>query len=721
MTKNPRPVGLWLSVWAVLVLAAAARSAVSGTAPEALAVTLFWGAVYGAGLGYARAHDGAPPQALTNGLAIAGLVAFLVILLTGNLVQALMTLLLWLQAARNLTLKGRRDAHFALAIGLALVVFAASEARSGLFVFALAAFGFAAFAALVTCHRLRGIERERRDDGPGSTTAESFPIAHLATLCGAVFLVASAWYLLVPRPDPMQYGIVPVRGGEQYASESWEREARGQSTADKGKPDKGPSEVPAERRPEDEMDIKRSGSGGAVDPNAIVMYVQSERPLYMRRGTFDRFENDRWRRTDTQLRKVLPQEGEFNFPAPERGDAVRYTVQVVSPGLDSVPLSAHLKQLVAPAQVIGVSGDGVVRLPRPLQPGFGYVATSILPGNGPRPIEYDPAPDARPYLQLPADFSPRIAELAQHVTSSAATPLERAVALESHMRSSYAYSFETVFTSQGVTPLDAFLFDTRRGHCEFFASAMAVMLRSVGIPSRVVNGHLAHSFNPVTGFFEVRAFDGHAWVEAQVDGPGWMTFEPTAAYPVPERRPQTGTALFDLKDYTEKLARQEMLQGKWSPKAVIAAVLRQASELWQALILWARIVLAGLAHWLYSNAAALAVAASAGAALVALGYVFRTTLLLSWARFVVSTTPAARVPLAAFRYLERLARTRRLGREIGETADEYIERLVAGNDVRQAELDLLRRAFNAARYGAAPPAQTGEVARAFSIAGAMFK
>jgi hypothetical protein len=91
---------------------------------------------------------------------------------------------------------------------------------------------------------------------------------------------------------------------------------------------------------------------------------------------------------------------------------------------------------------------------------------------------------------------------------------------------------------------------------------------------------------------------------------------------------------------------------------------------------------------------------------------------LLWAQFTLRLTPAAKVPLAAFRHLERLARTRQLGKKASETADEYIDRLLVEYATQENELNLLRRAFNAVRYGGARWAQTKEVARAFLIVGA---
>ena len=80
-------------------------------------------------------------------------------------------------------------------------------------------------------------------------------------------------------------------------------------------------------------------------------------------------------------------------------------------------------------------------------------------------------------------------------------------------------------------PLADFLFTRRRGYCEYFASSMAVMLRSIGIPARLATGFQSGIYNTLTGFWVVRASDAHAWVEAWMPGRGWTTFDPTPADP----------------------------------------------------------------------------------------------------------------------------------------------------------------------------------------------
>src|SRR5688500_6162734 len=116
-----RIAGLYICLWAALVIAAMARALGSESAAAATGITLFWAAVHGVGLAFAYGRQTDPSARLTERIALIGMVAFLFELLLGHLTQALMSLLLWLQAARNPALSTRRDVYFALAISLALV------------------------------------------------------------------------------------------------------------------------------------------------------------------------------------------------------------------------------------------------------------------------------------------------------------------------------------------------------------------------------------------------------------------------------------------------------------------------------------------------------------------------------------------------------------------------------------------------------------------------
>jgi transglutaminase-like putative cysteine protease len=132
------------------------------------------------------------------------------------------------------------------------------------------------------------------------------------------------------------------------------------------------------------------------------------------------------------------------------------------------------------------------------------------------------------YLQVPSNLDPRIPELAKQISADQATPFLKASAVERYLSSTYKYTLQLPLI-QSKDPIANFLFDRKVGHCEYFASSMVIMLRTIGIPSRIVNGFHGGEFNDVTGSYIVRAKDAHSWVEAYFPGYGWYTFDPTPA------------------------------------------------------------------------------------------------------------------------------------------------------------------------------------------------
>ena len=132
------------------------------------------------------------------------------------------------------------------------------------------------------------------------------------------------------------------------------------------------------------------------------------------------------------------------------------------------------------------------------------------------------------YLQLPDQLDPRIPELAQQIAGSEATPYLRALAIERYLSTRYQYTLQLP-SQPPADPIADFLFSRRRGHCEYFASSMAILLRTVGIPSRIITGFRGAQFNQLNANYIVRASDAHSWVEAYIPGAGWTTFDPTPA------------------------------------------------------------------------------------------------------------------------------------------------------------------------------------------------
>lgn len=133
------------------------------------------------------------------------------------------------------------------------------------------------------------------------------------------------------------------------------------------------------------------------------------------------------------------------------------------------------------------------------------------------------------YLQLPK-LDPRITQLASKIVAGKTNNYDRAREIERYLSTHYGYTLKLSQTPP-PDPLAEFLFERKQGHCEYFASAMAIMLRTLQIPSRVVNGFRGAQFNDLTSSYIVRASEAHTWVEVYFPGYGWSTFDPTPPDP----------------------------------------------------------------------------------------------------------------------------------------------------------------------------------------------
>ncbi len=129
------------------------------------------------------------------------------------------------------------------------------------------------------------------------------------------------------------------------------------------------------------------------------------------------------------------------------------------------------------------------------------------------------------YLRTPK-LDPRISQLAHEITRSQPTLYDKAKAIESYLKTEFRYTLD--LKGAEADPLADFLFQTREGHCEYFATAMAIMLRTIGIPSRIVNGFQMGEYNNLNDMYTVRESDAHSWVEAYFPRTeSWVEFDPT--------------------------------------------------------------------------------------------------------------------------------------------------------------------------------------------------
>ncbi len=152
------------------------------------------------------------------------------------------------------------------------------------------------------------------------------------------------------------------------------------------------------------------------------------------------------------------------------------------------------------------------------------------------PADYPPEIAAR-YLALP-EVPRRVLDLAQELAAQAPTPYDKALAIEEHLRT-YDYDLEIPDPPPDLDVADYLLFHTRRGYCDYYATAMVVMLRAVGVPSRYAGGYALGIYDHNRAAYRVSQRDAHAWVEVYFPGYGWVEFEPTP-YRTTFRRPLGG-------------------------------------------------------------------------------------------------------------------------------------------------------------------------------------
>jgi hypothetical protein len=134
------------------------------------------------------------------------------------------------------------------------------------------------------------------------------------------------------------------------------------------------------------------------------------------------------------------------------------------------------------------------------------------------------------FLDLPPDIPSRVKELALQLTASAPTPYDRVRAIEQYLRA-IPYTLDIPYPPQDQDLVDYFLFDLRKGYCDYYASAMVVLSRAAGVPSRFVIGYANGTYDLKSERFLVTEADAHAWVEVYFPGAGWVPFEPTAGRP----------------------------------------------------------------------------------------------------------------------------------------------------------------------------------------------
>jgi len=261
------------------------------------------------------------------------------------------------------------------------------------------------------------------------------------------------------------------------------------------------------------MRVRRRGGVGPID-----------RPIYWRGIAYSKYDGRQWVKSPGQLSPLRVGENRYEIVRPRPGSE-RHRFEFIVEPMNSDVVFVAGRPVALEGRFFWLvrdeNGSLYSRYQRYYRMAYAQEAEfRDLPESIP-----DEETPAGPMLEIPAGEE-RLIALARQITAGAATKYDACRRIESYLRSNYSYTLD-IRRDDSLTAVDDFLFNQKRGHCEFFATSMALLCRAAGIPARVVSGFLEGEFNDTGNFYIVRQEDAHAWVEAYFPREGWLSFDPS--------------------------------------------------------------------------------------------------------------------------------------------------------------------------------------------------
>jgi transglutaminase-like putative cysteine protease len=403
----------------------------------------------------------------------------------------------FLATLKILTAKSNRDYAYTGAISFVELIAAAMLSGQSSFFGYLALYVVFAIAAFTSAEIRRGFQRHDQHAAPPRVhmTWRLAVVAVTAT-CG-ILVITSGLFLIVPRTARMAAMLFP--GTPRLTGFS--------NVVDLG----GFGRISRDDRP----------------VLHILSYSRSLPPNMKWRGAaLSRFDGKQWSEPPLPGRTIPAIHGyaeiaDLSQRSRRDGRRLIYRVDVQNSGTGTLFVAGIPEFVNADVRYLLLTPEDSLRVLAPTGESLRY---EVSAHTGPPLLSSLNSVERARYLDLPL-LDIRIYTLARQWSGNG-TPLEKAIRIQQHLKTDFRYTLDGP-EKPVRDPLSDFLFVRKEGYCEYFASAMAVMLRAQGIPSRVATGFQSGYFNDVSGLYVVRASDAHAWVEAWIDGRGWTTFDPT--------------------------------------------------------------------------------------------------------------------------------------------------------------------------------------------------
>jgi len=277
------------------------------------------------------------------------------------------------------------------------------------------------------------------------------------------------------------------------------------------------------------------GVGGHSSTDLQVLRVRADRPLYLRERAFYEYNGIGWRSGTMGPQTVFPATpGVFDLNLGFRWDEaiaredIYYEVEVTRGTHSMLYLAGEPTEVEIDSPLLYFAFRDFVRPNRDLLAGDRYRARSVVPPEGPlRNARAEQRRFTFRYLQLPSTRSPELRELATRVTARARDDYQRVQMLRDYISRTCGYTLQDAPLNSRTDRVSEFLFERKKGYCDSFASALAVLCRELRLPARVVRGYAPGDFDRNSGTYVVREKHLHLWTEVLFEGIGWVIFDAT--------------------------------------------------------------------------------------------------------------------------------------------------------------------------------------------------
>jgi transglutaminase-like putative cysteine protease len=517
-------------------------------------------------------------------------------------------LLIQLQVLHSFDLPRRKDLGYSMVIGLILLGVAGTLSQTLAFTPLLCVFLAIALPVLVLDYQSRlGISRtnERRDSSRRTLSSSPLSLQRLGLFLVVIVGMGLLIFALLPRFPGYQIQTFPVSAPGNFADQSFQDNERGgivnpgyvrEGNQGDGSGTDGRGGTTGTGQMDDTFYY---GFSSKIDQNLrgqlkpkVVMRVRSQAPGFWRVLAFDRYTGSGWEisREDKVMRVNRPEWSyRFFLSLPFTAGQTKQVVQsytAVSELPNLIPALTYPQQVYFPSREIEVDPEGSLRAPASLIEGLTYTVISEVPYRDRTllqraPTDY-PKSIEKYYLDVPPKIADKVRQRTEELLATSPNPItspyEKALYLAQALKQRYTIP-ENPF---GLPPLEknedlveAFLFKYKGGYPDHFSTALTIMLRSIGIPARLVVGFGTGEFNPFTGFYLVKNTDAYAMTEVFFPKYGWFTFDPIPGHELIPQSVEESQTFGVLRQFWQWVA-------GWLPSPVTSFL----AQAWNLVIGW---------------------------------------------------------------------------------------------------------------------------------------